>query len=78
VLERQDFSCDAVATADAAALKLREHDYAYVLVDADADPTAALRASLAPHQNLIVISDDEHATLRKPFSSDELLKTVLS
>lgn len=82
VLHRLHLNCDAVATPNAATLKLREHDYAYVVVDVDSpDATDDFVSSLAPGANVILISDadprDEqatgYATLRKPFSRDELM-----
>jgi DNA-binding response OmpR family regulator len=79
-LQRSSYECDAVATPAAAILKLREHDYAYLVVDVDSpESTDAFVASLDPSANVILISDVEDAsdghfaTLRKPFSRDELM-----
>lgn len=84
VLDRLDYVCDAVATADQAALRLHEHDYAYVVVDIDddtAEPLAELVTSLDAHANVILITDcdprdvrsHDHAVLRKPFAREELV-----
>jgi len=84
-LKRYEFECDAVATSAAAVLKLREHEYAYYVIDLDSpDATDELLASFEPGANVILISEDDasgnaangFATLRKPFSRDELLAQV--
>ncbi|HYO78060.1 MAG TPA: hypothetical protein VE010_16495 [Thermoanaerobaculia bacterium] len=87
-LEHYAYSCDAVASAEAAVLKLREHDYAYVVLDVDAASPQATRefVSALGEANVILISDSdprephsEHvAMLRKPFSRDELMAQLRS
>ncbi|HEX8252984.1 MAG TPA: hypothetical protein VF846_07555 [Thermoanaerobaculia bacterium] len=87
-LEHYEYSCDAVASAEAAMLKLREHAYAYVVLDVDAASPQDTRevVSALGEANVILISDgdprephSEHvAMLRKPFSRDELLAQLRS
>ncbi|HYH06828.1 MAG TPA: hypothetical protein VEK11_07150 [Thermoanaerobaculia bacterium] len=83
VLQRIEYSCDAVGTVRDAVLRLHDHDYDYVVLDID-DPSAPMRdlvTSLDAHANLILITDrdprelraGDHAVLRKPFAREELV-----
>lgn len=77
-LQRRNYTCDAVATPEAAALMLRDHDYAYVVVDLASSPASDLVSSVPTESNVILLTEDvtidgDYDVLRKPFSRDELL-----
>lgn len=79
-LLREHYSCSAVATAEEGAAALRARPYSYLVVDSDSvgDCVAAVDPSL----QVIVLTEDDspdargYATLRKPFSRDELMKRL--
>ena len=74
-LQREHYTCDAVATAADAVLELDQRTYAYVVIDLDTLGCAAVMAGLDPASQVILVSgdDDERQALRKPFGRLELL-----
>lgn len=79
-LVRAHYSCSAVATAEEGAAKLETNAYSYLVVDSASvgDYVAAVDRS----SHVIVLTEDDspnvhgYATLRKPFSRDELMKRL--
>lgn len=79
-LLRERYSCSAVATAEEGAAALEAQPYSYLVVDSDS--VGDYVAAVDPSSHVIVLTDDEgpdargYATLRKPFSRDELMKRL--
>lgn len=82
-LRRESFPCDAVDTPERARLALNRSNYRYVVVDlANA---GELLPELTPDSHLILLTESaiddagtSHATLRKPFTRDELIARLRS
>lgn len=81
-LRREHYSCSAVATAEEGAAALEAGPYSYLVVDSDS--VGDYVAAMNPSSHVIVLTDDDsldargYATLRKPFSRDELMKRLTS
>lgn len=76
-LRRQHYACDAVATVAEAQAELGARAYDHVVIDLES--TGNFAASVDPSVHLVLLTDMDsrdvggHATLRKPFSRDELV-----
>lgn len=80
-LRRQHYTCDAVATAAEGTAVLGARRYDHVVVDLDS--TGDFAESVGPSMHVILLTDQDsrdvggYATLRKPFSRDELMLRLM-
>lgn len=80
-LLREHYSCSAVATAEEGAAALQARPYSYLVVDHDS--VGDYVKAVGPSSHIIVLTEDDsedargYATLRKPFSRDELMKRLM-
>ncbi|HVG22758.1 MAG TPA: hypothetical protein VND45_01280 [Thermoanaerobaculia bacterium] len=77
-LQRADYVCDAVGTAEDAVLKLDRNTYQFVLIDMDESDSRALVAGIDPAAHVILLTNGEnqragYVALRKPFGRAELM-----
>ena len=80
-LRRQHYTCDAVATAAEGSAVMDSRAYDHVVIDLDS--TGDFAASVDPSMHVILLTDEDsrdvggYATLRKPFSRDELMLRLM-
>lgn len=79
-LRREHYTCDAVGTAAEGTAVMGSRSYDHVVIDLES--TGDFAATVDPSMHVILLTDQDssevggYATLRKPFSRDELTSSL--